>query len=134
LGASDKPLWEEFGEVGADVPTPIVSDGKVYILTDTGKVTCRDLKTGKELWTGALPKDRDKFYASPVLADGKLYCAREDGMVFVASVDNNGLQLMGENDMGERIIATPVPVRNSVLIRGEEHLFRAVGGDTTAAN
>jgi outer membrane protein assembly factor BamB len=133
LRDSAKPLWEDQGDVGADVPTPIVHDSKVYVLTDTGKVVCRDLKTGEELWTGALPKDRDKFYASPVLADGKLYCAREDGMVFVASVDNDGLHLLAENDMGERVIATPVPVRNSILIRGEQHLYRAVGGDATAA-
>jgi outer membrane protein assembly factor BamB len=127
-------LWNEQGDVGADVPTPIVHDGKVYVLTDTGKVVCRDLKTGEELWSSALPKDRDKYYASPVLADGKLYCAREDGMVFVAAVDDNGMHLLAENnDMGERVIATPVPVRNSILIRGEQHLFRAVGGDVTAA-
>ena len=25
--------------------------------------------------------------------------------------------------MGERIIATPVPIRGGLLIRGEEHLF-----------
>jgi hypothetical protein len=36
--------------------------------------------------------------------------------------------------MGERVIATPVPVRNSILIRGEQHLFRAVGGEATAAS
>ncbi len=102
LTGSAKPLWEEQGDVGADVPTPIVDDGKVYVLTDRGMVVCRDLKTGEELWSGELPKDRDKFYASPVLADGKLYCAREDGMVFVASVDDKGLQLLAENDMGER--------------------------------
>ena len=35
--------------------------------------------------------------------------------------------------MGERIIATPAPVRDSLLIRGEEHLFRVGGGETKTA-
>ena len=34
--------------------------------------------------------------------------------------------------MGEKIIATPVPVRGGLLIRGEEHLFR-VGRETATA-
>jgi outer membrane protein assembly factor BamB len=127
-------LWEKQGHaVGADVPTPIVHDGKAYVVSDVGEVACRDLKTGEELWSDKLPRDRDKYYASPVLADGKLYFAREDGMVFVASVGDDGMHLLAENDMGERVIATPVPVRNSILIRGEQHLFRAVGGEATAS-
>lgn len=129
--SSPQPLWEEQGEVGADVPTPIVSEGKVYVLTDKGKVVCRDLKTGKELWAGALPKDKDKYYASPILAGERLYCTREDGRVFVAEV-SDGFKLLTSkdgNDMGERIIATPAPVRNGLIIRGETHLFRVAGGN-----
>lgn len=122
-------LWDVGENAGADVPTPVVHDGKVYILSDVGEVTCRDLKTGDELWRGKFKKGRDKFYASPVLADGKLYCAREDGTIFVAFVDDKGLHPFAENEMGERIIAGVAPVRNSLLVRGEEHLFRIVGGD-----
>jgi outer membrane protein assembly factor BamB len=130
-----QPLWEEQGEVGPDVPTPIVSDGKVYVLLDDGKISCRDLKTGEELWADALPKDRDRYYASPILADGKLYCTREDGVVHVAEVDD-GFKLLTDkkgNDMGEKVIATPAPVRDSLIIRGEKHLFRIGGGETKTA-
>ena len=128
------PLWQEAGEVGPDVPTPLVAGGKVYVLLDSGKLSCRDLKTGDELWAGALPKDKDRYYASPVLASGKLYCTREDGMVFVVDV-RSGFKLLTEegNDMGERIIATPAPVRDSLIIRGETHLIRVGGGEKQTA-
>ena len=53
-------IWEEEAE-GPDVPTPIVVGEKFYILTDAGKLFCRDLNTGKELWSGTLPKGRDKY-------------------------------------------------------------------------
>jgi hypothetical protein len=68
-----------------------------------------------------------------VLAGDKLYCTREDGVVFVVGV-GDGFKLLSENNMGERIIATPAPVRNGLLIRGETHLFRIGGGDTVAAS
>lgn len=116
-------LWTKEGDAGADVPTPVIHAGKAFVLGDSGVLTCRQLTTGDEVWTGRLPRHRDKYYASPVLAGGKLYCTREDGTVFVVDV-TNGFKRLAENHMGERIIATPVPVRNSLLIRGEEHLFR----------
>lgn len=122
-------LWERGPEErdGADVPTPVAVDGKGYVLTDKGRVLCIDLETGNDIWADSLPGNRNKYYASPVLAGGKLYCAREDGVVFVADV-SDGFKLLSENEMGEKIIATPVPVRGGLLIRGVEHLFRVEGG------
>ena len=35
----------------------------------------------------------------------------------------DGFELLSENPMGERVIASPVPVANQLLIRGEQHLF-----------
>jgi len=40
----------------------------------------------------------------------------------VASI-KDGFKQLTENDLGERLIASPVPVNGSLLIRGEKHLF-----------
>ena len=56
------------------------------------------------------------------MADGKLYSPREDGVIMVAAI-SDGFKFLSENNMGERIIATTVPVRDQLLIRGEKHLF-----------
>jgi hypothetical protein len=56
------------------------------------------------------------------VAGGKLYAAREDGVILVADI-SKGFRYLGENVMGERVIASPVPVANRLLIRGENHLF-----------
>jgi hypothetical protein len=59
-----------------------------------------------------------------VLAGDLLYCAREDGMMFVGRVSDKGFELLADgNDMGERVIATPVPIRGGLLVRGDEHLY-----------
>jgi outer membrane protein assembly factor BamB len=60
-------VWEKHG-VGADVPTPAVHDGRIYVLHDEGRLACLELQTGDELWSANLPKSRHKCFASPVLA------------------------------------------------------------------
>lgn len=115
-------LWERDG-FGADVPTPVVSGERVYILEDRGEVYCLDLKSGRDQWSQALPRHRSSYYASPVLAGNILFCTREDGMLFVCRVNDEGFEVIAENDLKERVIATPVPVRDRLLIRGENHLF-----------
>ena len=92
---------------------------------DAGEVECVDPKTGDTVWKGRLPKHRAKYYSSPTLADGKIYAAREDGVVFVATADRE-CRVLSENDMGERVIASPVPVAGRILIRGEKNLY-AIG-------
>jgi hypothetical protein len=52
-----------------------------------------------------------------------LYCAREDGFIFTVRLKDSGFDLLGENDMGEGVIATLIPVNNQLIIRGAEHLF-----------
>jgi outer membrane protein assembly factor BamB len=128
-------LWEnsERGQ-SADVPSPVIVDGKIYVLNDTGKISCLDLQTGKEMWTADLPKNRAKFYGSPVLAGNKFYAVREDGAMFVGEVSDDGFKLLAENDMGEHVIATPVPIRDGLLVRGEENLFMFRTVKQSAAN
>lgn len=107
-------------DLGSFVPSPAAHQGKVYVVRDEGEVVCLDIKTGETVWTDRFPKNRNKYYASPLIAGGKLYAPREDGVVFVADI-RDGFKLLHENDMGERIIASPVAVQGKLLIRGEEN-------------
>ena len=116
-------VWKR-EDVGTFVPTPAEDKGRIYLLRDLGELECLDPATGQTLWRGAFPKASAKYYASPMIAGGKLYAAREDGVVFVAQVEG-GFKVLAENRMEERIIASPVPVSNRILIRGEKHLFCA---------
>ena len=115
-------VWQR-DDIGAFVPTPAVYRGRVYLVRDRGEIDCIDPATGKTIWSDAFPKSRSNFYASPLIAGGKLYAAREDGIVFVASVMDNRFKLLAENDMEESVIGSPVPVSDGILLRGEKSLF-----------
>lgn len=118
-------VWER-DDTGTFVPTPAEYKKRIYLLRDRGEVECLDPATGKTLWTDALPKASANYYTSPLVAGGLLYAVREDGMVFVARVEGK-FELLAENQMGERIIASPVALSNRLLIRGERHLFCIAG-------
>ena len=114
-------LWTRT-DSGCFVPTPAVADGRVYACATVARLHCIDPKTGKSHWEDAFPRASSSYYGSPTVAGGKLYAPREDGVILVADV-TDGFKFLTENDMGERVIASPVPVKDRILIRGEKNLF-----------
>jgi outer membrane protein assembly factor BamB len=102
--------------------TPTPYNGRVYLLRNRGELLCLDPASGKTVWTNALPRGGASYYASPVVANGILYAARENGSVFTARVADH-FELLSENSLGERIIASPVLADDRLLIRGDKHLF-----------
>ncbi len=115
-------LWER-DDLGADCPSPVGRDGRAYVLSDRGAIHCIDVKTGGTLWEHAIPRASANYYSSPVLAGDLLYAAREDGVVAVVKIGDKGMELVSQNEMGERIAAAPVPLRDRLLIRGAETLY-----------
>ncbi len=119
-------VWAKTG-IGADVPTPIAHDGRIYNCRDGGLVTCLDLATGDELWKTELPSNRNAFSASPVLAGNRLYLAREDGATFVLPIDGESHDIIAENQVEGFVVATPVFANGRILIRTDARLY-CIGG------
>ena len=114
-------IWER-NDFGVFVTSPIEYEGRIYLLRHKGEVVCFDPETGKPFWTAKLPKSLIPYYASPVIAGGIFYASREDGIVFAARVGES-FELLGENDMGEQILATPVPFDGKLLVRTSKSLI-----------
>jgi outer membrane protein assembly factor BamB len=114
-------VWKR-EDTGTFVPTPAESGGRVYLLRDRGEIECLNPATGETLWRSAFPKASSNYYSSPLVAGNYLYAAREDGVVFVARI-NDKFEILAENHLGERVIASPAAVSDRLFIRGEHHLF-----------
>ncbi len=114
-------LWKR-EDLGVFVSSPAAYQGRVYLLRHRGEVACLDPKTGQTIWEDAFPRTSAPYYSSPIIANGILYAAREDGVVFAARIGDS-FQLLSENPMGERIVASPVPAKGRLLLRGDDHLF-----------
>ena len=114
-------IWER-DDFGVFVASPAAYEGRVYLLRHKGGLVCLDPETGKPFWEAAFPRAADAYYASPVIAGGILYAAREDGVVFSARIGER-FEILGESAMGEQILASPVPFDGHLLLRGSENLF-----------
>lgn len=115
-------IWKRT-DISTFVPSPISYRDRVFLVRDRGEIECIDPTTGENHWTAKLPKNRAAYYASPLIAADFVYAPREDGVVFVGEIMDDGFRLLSENDMGEPVIGSPVPGMNRIFIRGEEHLF-----------
>ena len=114
-------LWTRT-DTGCFVPSPAVAHGKVFVLRDRGEVHCIDPKTGKSHWENAFPRASSSYYGSPTVAGNKLYAPREDGVILIADI-SKGFKFLGEFDIGQRVIASPVRVNDKIMIRGEKNLL-----------
>lgn len=101
-------------------PSPIIHDNSVYLISDDGIASCRELKTGKLHWKKRLG---GAFAASPVLAEKRIYFLSEEGVCTVVKATPEFEQL-ARNDLNERTFASIAPVNKSLLIRTESRLYR----------
>lgn len=102
------------------VSTPLLHEGLLYCGADDGAFVCYDAKTGEELWAEF---GDDGFYASPILADGRIHLLDRSGKMRILKPGRK-LVILGQSDLGEESSCTPAVVGDSFYIRGQKHLFR----------
>lgn len=113
--------WSRKG-MASYIPTPLVYGDHLYILRDNGIVQCANAKTGESIYKKRLGQGQSAVTASPVAADGRLYCTTEDGDVYVVKCGAE-FELLATNKMGEVCLATPAISPGVLLIRTTGHLF-----------
>lgn len=113
-----KEVWRSTTNCG-DVPTPLLVDDLLFVVTDNGVATCLDAATGKRLGIRRLGGN---VSSSPLLAGGHIYVPNEDGKVFVLSADKK-LEILATNEMGEPIYASPIACNNEIFLRTTSSLY-----------
>jgi outer membrane protein assembly factor BamB len=112
-------LWTN--NLGADVPTP-TTDGKyIYVLGDNGIMNCIEAATGSVAYQGKRIEN-GTYSASPLLADGKIYCVSEDGTTTVVKA-GPVFEILGVNKLNSLTLASPVAVDNQIFIRTADNLY-----------
>lgn len=104
-------------------PSPVLADGKFYMLTDSGMFTCLDAATGKPYYERVrLPKPYN-FKASPVAAGGRIYLASEEGEVIVVKMGEQ-FEVLATNVLTDQsFIASPAVAGGALYLRSQSHLF-----------
>lgn len=111
-------VWMYEDEV-PQIPTPVIVDGKMYMVHDRGMVTCLDAMTGNVIWKEKL---RGNFNSSPIYAGGNIYFINVKGFCTVIK-PGDSFQKVAENDIVETVKAIPVFVGDKMLLRSERFLY-----------
>lgn len=104
------------------VPSPVFSDGRIYTIKSGGMASCFEAKTGSEIWLEQRVGIFGDFYASPIVAGGKVYLAAQNGNVAVIAAGDT-FSVLAKNEMGEAIFATPALVDGRIYLRTAGHLY-----------
>jgi outer membrane protein assembly factor BamB len=113
------------------VPTPVLHEGRLYVVTDQGFALCLDAKSGelvlKERLTGASATGRGgkPFYASPVLAGGNLYAVSRRNGTFVLAAQPQ-FKLVAHNSLASdttQFNATPAASGKELFLRSDKFLY-----------
>lgn len=111
--------WQT-GKGAPNTPSALVVGNEVYFVADNGIATCADARTGKVHWSERL---EGEFSASPVSAEGRVYFQNEEGVGFVVRASTS-FELLSENDLGERSLASYAVTDGALFIRTEKHLWK----------
>ena len=99
--------------------TQLVIDGLIYTVESNNMQYCIDASTGEILWEERL---RDKYNASPVYADGKIYFCSLKGKVQVLE-HGRERKVLAENELEGEIWTTPAILRDQLLVRTSKYLY-----------
>jgi outer membrane protein assembly factor BamB len=123
--SDDRRIVWEYSKGTGYVVSNILYGPYVYLLTDSGIVTCLDPKTGEVKYEGGrLPKPA-KFMGSPVAFGGYIAMTSEDGETFMLKA-GPAHAIERTNSVDEPVYSSPALADGRIYIRAQKHLF-AIG-------
>lgn len=111
--------WVQSKGVGR-YASPLLIDGLLYLATDESFITCLDAATGAIVWNERIG---GKYAASPIYADGRIYCLSQDGVTTVVKPGRK-LEVLAKNPLDGGFMACPAANGKALFLRTKTHLYR----------
>lgn len=119
LESDDNRVRWRTGTGGPYVSSLVYYEGLIFMATERGIASAVDASNGELLWRQRLG---GVFSASPLAAGGKIYFTNEDGKTYVVAAKGE-FELLAENDLQERSLASLAASEGHILLRTDDHLF-----------
>jgi outer membrane protein assembly factor BamB len=104
------------------VPSTLLYNNVLFMVNDSGILISFDPATGTVIKQGRLKGAIDKYFASPVGADGKVFLVSQDGTASV--VDAKGeWEILAVNPMDDEVFATPAFADGRIYLRTKGWLY-----------
>ncbi|MBI5217757.1 MAG: PQQ-like beta-propeller repeat protein [Bacteroidia bacterium] len=117
-GNPPKIIWEN-EDFLSDVSSPVAWKDYLIVTTSAGEVACYNTKDGTLFWSNEFDIG---FYASPIIANGKIYMMNRNGVMHIMKTDKK-FSLVGVPKIGEKSDCTPAFANGQIYIRGQKNLY-----------
>ncbi len=104
------------------LPTVLLYQEVLYMINDAGVLTTLDPSTGAVLKQGRLRGVADRFFASPVAADDKVFFVSQTGIVTVLKAGGQQ-EVLAVNELDDECYATPAIADGRLYIRTRSTLY-----------
>ena len=104
-----------------EVPSPLFHAGYVYFVKNGGVLSCIELASGERV-SRMRTRGRGTHYASPIIADGKLFSTAGNGTISVLSLGPKP-KVLAVNRMPDPTYATPAIVDGTLYVRTHQRLY-----------
>jgi outer membrane protein assembly factor BamB len=104
------------------VPSTLLYKRVLYMINDSGILLSFDPVTGNVLKQGRLHGAIDKYFASPVAADDKVYLIGQGGQVSVVKASGEW-EVLAVNELDDECFATPAIADGRIYIRTRSALY-----------
>lgn len=105
------------------VPSAAVDGDRIYFNNANNAIlSCLNIRTGEPLIDRQRLSGLSDLYASPLVADGRLYIVDRSGQTVVYQLGDT-LQELAANKLDDPIDASPVAVGDLLYLRGRSHLY-----------
>lgn len=102
------------------MPSPVLVDGLIFMVSDGGIGSCLEAATGKELWQERLGGE---YAASVLYADGRVYCFNQTGASVVLKPART-YEVLATNKLDDGFMASPTVMGKAFVLRTKTHIYR----------
>src|SRR6266487_610144 len=121
LAAGRNPVrWRNNARAGC--VSPVLSNGMLFTVTDSGVATAMRTDSGETLWRQRLP---GQYFASLVASSEAVYFTNSEGLTTVVAAEG-AFRMLAQNPLGEETLASMAVAGGELLIRSAGHIY-AVG-------
>ncbi len=121
--------WKLPNSIGF-MASPLLVGRELYVLSDDGFVACVDALTGEIL---GKVRVGGNYAASPVYAEGRIYCFSREGKTVVLKASKD-LPVLAENQLDGTVFASPAFSNSAIYLRTDSDLYCLSSDAPRAAN
>jgi len=105
------------------VASPLLHDGRIWLVKSGGLVTCLDAKSGEPVFSRERLEDRSEYYLSPIAAGGRVIVGSAEGTLYLLDAEADEMKVVHTAHFDDELFATPAALGGTLYLRSKTKLW-----------